>query len=320
MTPRPGRVPRSLGGRGPRATAGLLAAVLAALTAGCQPPPDRYHFRNDSGVELYVWGDDVLPPGRETTVLVDRGGCFEGVELVSEDRSLAAVLDHPICDRDTVVITDADLVDATGTATVLNATGTALEVTFDTEHGPRRQSLAPGGSMPLELLRPAGSCRPEVLHAVAPLPYPAVEVPVIHPGPVCDGDVWRVDEETLAAGSAVVAVTNATDYGLEVTMEHPDWWVNVTRELAPGAVVELPVGAPPDGCGEGSIVAATPYGDEQGTVRAELPGPLCAGAWVITAQDVLVRDDATGDDGPLPGSTPAPTSSVPPSQLEHMGD
>ena len=283
----------------------LAVAVLVAL-AGCTPPPETATVVNETGLTLVPDGvrveGDPIPPGGVGKVRWYGEDCLPALEFGTAERTARVVRGEEVCDDDTVTVTADSVIDASAAATVVNASRTDLTVTVRQWSGAnelRDVPVAAGAERELLLMIPAGSC-------AAGRAFVTVAIPgtgptgddgdrgrtVIHPGELCDGEVWTIDDAAVEAGSAVVALTNGTDRELRVWLNSPDW--EFTTWLGPGETKDMTLGAQPGECVDGAVYGETSPQRDAEEWRLERQGPICPGVWEITTADLTHYERGLG--------------------------
>ncbi len=175
-----------------RRTAVLATLALAggAITA-CTPVPYTFRLTNRTDQALSVrWGPGQLGAvdARATSKITipSQLTCIEEpVRVVTADGELAAVLDDgPICPDGHIELTQERLAPATATATVVNTTGTDVDLSFITG---AHLTAAPGAQVDVPLQVPAGECvyLPTNQYEFSRF----AEIPPFWGGDLCDGEV-----------------------------------------------------------------------------------------------------------------------------------
>lgn len=298
----------------------VVTAVSLLGATGCTPKIAEFTIHNDTGVAL-VNDHGEVEAGATGTIGSDTSGCVPELMLASPDRSRSVVLEGPLCDGDERRVGHSDLVDTSARSTLSNVSTRALEVSIRGDDGFQHQSVAPGASLAVTLRRPPGQCVTSTVWAADP--QAASNGVVVHPGPLCDGDVWAVDDSMVEAGSAAVTVVNRTSRGLGVSVHMAGGWTSGAR-VGIGSSAVLTLGLPPGDCGRGSIDGDSPDNRGREEVRLHREGPLCTSEWVLTDADLThfdreahgwvplaPRDDETVAPSPRTDPAPAPVPSGP---------
>lgn len=225
---------------------------------------------------------------------------------------------------------DREAQTAQATASVVNATGLEVLISYRTAHVLTR--VQPDETLSLPLASPAGGCADAAVSATAHDDGRPTATTVA-PEPLCDGDTWRIEPEDLwgadadgtgdpiiaspplpTPDTATVTVTNNTDVEIVANLGLIE---QVT--LAPGESGELPLRVDAGGCEDYWLFSNVPFGPRP-SATPESISAVCDGYTVVfTAQwiTVLGPDGAVvaeiaeieTEDHAAPG-TPAPMATV----------
>lgn len=294
----------------------VIMALSGPLLSGCTPRHGDAVVDNRTSSEVVVLEDGRLPVGGAEaggTGLVsvgDPGECIETVAVVTADGSRMAIVDGPVCDQQTFVVEETQLVPS-GSVTLTNASS----VSFDDGYAGAMTTgaLYADDERVLHLPMPASRCLNLTVHlwALDDDRRPTAEVTLAER--VCHGDrlvvvpeaveimttagwEWLVpggreglggDPDEAASSepdtsTATVTMTNSTDVEIVASL-------SVQRvPLAPGQSAEASLPLAPGECEVHRLSAEVPSRPSQLAPRAEL-FDLCHGDTVVfSADDIAV--------------------------------
>lgn len=193
---------------GAATAAGLV--VLSASLVACTPRADHVYVDNRTGHTVTLWAGpiEIGTAGPDGTTELDPpdGGCtWDPLRAVTGSGELAAVLPGPACGDRRLVLDEDDLAPATARATVVNDTGSEVDLSFLTGE---QIVAAPGERVEVRLQLPAGAC----LVPPADVDDQDTAVPEFWGGDLCDGEVRTLLEPT----DPTLTVDNRTGRDLTV--------------------------------------------------------------------------------------------------------
>lgn len=326
-------------GRAPALAVLAIMVLSGPSLSGCTPRHGDAVVDNRTSSEVVLW-DGRVPVGsadaggKGLVSVGDPGDCIESVAVVTADGSRMAIVDGPVCDEQTFVVEETQLVPS-GSVTLTNASS----VSFDDGYAGAMTtgSLYADDERVLHLPMPASRCLDLTVHLWALDGDRRLTAEATVAERVCHGDRlvvvpedveirtaagwgWLVPEGRGSLGgdpdevlppapdgrTATVTVTNGTDVEIVANLgliEH--------AELAPGQSADLPLRLPVGECETYRVFANMPA-DPYQRVPPGAQLELCHGETVeftprglaVIGPDGAVKVETTIDGWLVPGPGP----------------